>query len=208
MTAALPVGSAPIDRAALVARARDSAPLVRLAAARVTVASRALAEAEHDLWPDFSFGAGYRLGISAPGGTQIDTAHMVGAEVGMTLPVFFAFKQGARVREQSSQLAATRAAADDVALQVETSIEVTIDALERLDRELVLYREELVPQAEQAVLASIADYQVGSVGFVSVLQNWRTQLDVRLAHERLLADQAEQHAVLLALVRVPQRKTP
>ena len=81
-----------------------------------------------------------------------------------------------------------------------TQIERTVDGVERLSREIALYAKEVGPQSHQALDASISDYQMGRVGFVSVLQNWQVVLEVELTVVRLLTEREERLAEMQALV--------
>jgi outer membrane protein TolC len=108
-------------------------------------------------------------------------------------------KQSARWREQRHRLSADRAARASVKLEVDTRVERLADAIERIDEQLELYEGEILTEIDQALDASIADYQVGKVNFVSVLDIWRQQLEARLEYERLLASRAQRVAELRAL---------
>ena len=99
-----------------------------------------------------------------------------------------------------AQLAAAQAGVEATQLELVSLLEQTFDAIERLDAELELYDDEILPQAEAAVDASLSDYEVGKVGFVSVLQNWEVELDSRLMREHLVAERAVRSAELRALL--------
>jgi len=190
--------AAAAGRGELVEQALAASPTLLVARARVSAAERAVAEAEYDRWPDLQLGAGYRIRAVVPGDPSAG-ADMFGATLGVTLPVFMGSKQNARVREARFELAAAREAVESIALDVTAALERALDAVERLDEELALYRKELLPEAQRALDASVSDYQVGGVGFVSVLQNWQTLLTVQLAWERLLSDRSQRLAEVRAL---------
>jgi len=124
---------------------------------------------------------------------------MFSVTFGLTLPIFARSKQKARIREFQYRLAEARALEDSVALEIATRLERLLDAVERLNTEIELYQRELLPEADLALDASISDYQAARVGFVSVLQNWDTELELQIAHERLLADREERLAEVEAL---------
>jgi cobalt-zinc-cadmium efflux system outer membrane protein len=186
------------DRPALAASVKGQNPIVRLHAAQVLVAERALDLASYERWPDFQLGVGYRFRGVVPG-DPTNGADMFGATLGVTLPIWMGSKQNARVRQAREELAAAQADVEAADLDVGTELARTLDMLERLNREIALYRKEVAPQSKQALDASITDYQVGRVGFVSVLQNWQVQLDVELAVVRLLTEREERLAELQAL---------
>jgi|GEM_PF-1540365 len=182
-------------------------PRLGAAGARKLLAERALDEARYDRWPDLGVGLSYRFRGATPGDAS-DGADMVSGLVHVSLPVFLAQKQAARVRERGHQLAAAKAHVADTQLRVTTALRSLRDQLARLNRELALVKKELLPRADAALNASIADYQFAKVGFVAVLQNWQTKLDVELWHERLLVQRAINLARTRALTERQRERKP
>ena len=125
---------------------------------------------------------------------------MFDVTLGLTLPIWMGSKQDARIREVVQELQAAKSGAEAVGLDVVTQLERTLDALERLNREIALYQKQVEMQSHQALSASISDYQVGRVGFVSVLQNWQVELEVELTVVRLLTEREERLAQMHSLV--------
>lgn len=165
-------------------------PRVVAARARVGAAERAIAEAKQDRLPDFQLGAGYRIRAEAQG----DMTHgsdMFVLTFGMTLPVWLGAKQNARVRETVELHAEAQEQVAAVELEAVTQLQQRLDAIERLEIELQLNDREILPEANQALDASITDYQFARVGFVSVLRNWETELDAELEYLRLLTERAQ-----------------
>lgn len=200
-----PANAIQAKREALVAELLTRNPALRTANRRVALAARQLEEARYDRLPDLGLGVSYRFRAEAPGDMSRG-ADMISATLSVSLPVFMGGKQQARVRESALKLQAAQATRDDLALEITTSLHSMIDQLERLDAELHLYDEELLPEADQALDASIEDYQVGRVEFVSVLQNWRTQLRLMVAQQRLIAERAQTRASIRALVGEPLKE--
>jgi outer membrane protein TolC len=187
-----------LPRDALAERAAGANPVLRVSDARIVASERAVEEARYDRLPDLGLAAGYRARWAAAGDAS-DGADMVSFTVSITLPVWMGDKQSARWREQRHRLSADRAARASVKLEVDTRVERLADAIERIDEQLELYEGEILTEIDQALDASIADYQVGKVNFVSVLDIWRQQLEARLEYERLLASRAQRVAELRAL---------
>lgn len=187
------------DRAWLTAQLKKHSPQLAVAERKVETARAALDEARYDLWPDLGVGVAYRARAAAPGDMS-QGADMISATLSISLPVYAGSKQNARIRESGAELGAASAARGDVALQVATALHRAVDEAERLDRELSLYSDELLPEADEALDASVEDYQVARVGFVSVLQNWYAYLDLQLARERLTMERAQTLALIRALI--------
>ncbi len=194
-----PTQPARLDRAALLGRARQQNPAIALARAQALSARRGVREAEMDRWPDFQIGVAYRIRQASPGDMS-QGADMFGVTFATSLPVWTASKQSARVRQSYDELGAADASLNDTTLDVTTRLSQLIDVVDRLDEQIALYDRELAPEANQALDASIEDYQFGRVEFVSVLKNWEVDLETGLARVRLLTDRAERVAEVYALV--------
>jgi cobalt-zinc-cadmium efflux system outer membrane protein len=178
-------------------------PAVVAARARVNAAERAIAVAKKDRLPDFQLGASYRIRAEAQG-DMTHGADMFVLTLGMTLPVWIGDKQNARVRETVELHAEAQEHVAAVELEALTQLQQRLDAIERLEIELQLNDREILPEANQALDASITDYQFARVGFVSVLRNWQTELDSELEYLRLLTERAQ----LLAAVEYLTHTAP
>ncbi len=76
------------------------------------------------------------------------------------------------------------------------------DALTRVQTQqklAVMFRDVIIPQAKQAVAAAESGYRAGRVEFLTVVDNWRKQLDFELAYHRSVA---QLHQDLAELDRV------
>jgi outer membrane protein TolC len=189
----------PLDRARMLDRLAKQNPALALQRRRASVAAAMLAEARYDRWPDLQLSGGYMFRGIVPGDPMSGT-DMFGLSLGVTLPVWAGSKQNARVRETSEQLAAAEATVEATALDQTTELQSTLDTIERLAREIALYRNDVLPHASRALAASTSEYQVGKTEFVALLQNWQALLDTQLDFERLLVERADRLAEVRALV--------
>ncbi|MBT8467829.1 MAG: TolC family protein [Deltaproteobacteria bacterium] len=197
-----------VNRMSLAKAVLSESPYLELARSKVELEGRGVREATYDRAPDLLIGADYRLRGVVPG-DPTQGADMFSVTVGLSLPIFARSKQKARIREFQHRLAEARALEDSVVLEITTRLERLVDAVERLNAEIALYQRELLPEADLALDASISDYQAARVGFVSVLQNWDTELELQIAHERLLADREERLAEVESLTgALLERFTP
>lgn len=197
-----------VDRTRLAREVLGESPFLKVARSEVELQQKSVREARYDRAPDLLIGANYRLRGAVPD-DQTDGADMFSVNLGLSLPIWARSKQKARIREMQYRLAEARALEDSVALEIMTRLERLIDEVERLNSEVDLYQRELLPEADEALNASISDYQVAEVGFVSVLQNWETELELQIEHERLLADREERLAEVETLTgALLERLTP
>ena len=72
--------------------------------------------------------------------------------------------------------------------------------LERLNQQIKLYSQGIMPQAQQAANASLAAYQVGSLEFARLVQNQIAVYEAELKFQEYLKDFEENWADLEILV--------
>jgi outer membrane protein, heavy metal efflux system len=139
--------------------------------------------AGREIWPDLSVGVQYG---QRPG--EMGTERMGSLMVGFSVPVFAGRRQlrmrdeaAAMERMASAELGAASAA---VAARV---IEL-VAGLERDRTLVVLYRTEVLPQAEANVSSALSSYRVGRVDFMTLLDAQMTLNSYRQELYALLAD--------------------
>jgi hypothetical protein len=75
-------------------------------------------------------------------------------------------------------------------LEIGTQLKILSEKISSSNIEIKLYQKEVLPRANKALSASITDYKRAKVGFVSVVENWNTELDLQINYEKLLKDRA------------------
>jgi len=148
--------------AEVLADAESRSPDLRVALLSVKVAERNLDAARQGWFPDLSVSAG----VMPRGSIE----PMWAAQVGITLPVFGASKQSKAVAESASRqeaeaqgAAATRHLVLLRARERRTLLAATLKTVE-------LYRSGLLVQSDAAVQSTLAQYRVGKVNFLAVLE--------------------------------------
>jgi outer membrane protein TolC len=180
----------PVDT--LVGWALAGRPALAAGTERVAAADASLAAARRELYPDFEIGAAYQRRPIYP--------DMVSLTVGVTVPLFAGAKQLPMRREAGALR--DMAAAELAQLRAETVARVVeLRARAVRDRNLGrLYRGTILPQAQSAVGAGLADYRVGRVPFMQVVDNQMTVNRYEIEAIRLLADYQQAAGELGALV--------
>ena len=105
------------------------------------------------------------------------------ARVGITLPVWFGANK-ARKREAAAQHRQAEHAYADARNRLEALAEQVVFEYEDALRKTLLYRDGLVPKAEQALNASYTAYQTGEIDFLNLLDAQRQLLDFQLKLEK------------------------
>tara|TARA_Y100000590_G_C15745701_1_gene1021897 strand:- start:5545 stop:6816 length:1272 start_codon:yes stop_codon:yes gene_type:complete len=148
---------------------------------------KSLEEAKYDRLPDFQLGVNYRVRDEIKG-DMTKGADMVSISVGITIPLWMGSKQNARVSENVNHLMAAKSLRNDVHLKVTTRLRNLIERINSLNDEINLFQKEVLKKSSKALNASINDYKSAKVGFVSVVRNWRSDLDFQLEYEKMLVE--------------------
>ncbi|HEY4564262.1 MAG TPA: TolC family protein [Thermoanaerobaculia bacterium] len=164
---------------------------VRMARAAVATAERRLASARLDLKPDFTPSAG--LATRGPRGPVL----MVNVEI--ELPFWKREKQEPRIRAAEAELESARQ--ELRAAEAETRAEVARLASERgrAERQIVRYREGIVPQSSATFDAARASYLAGRGDFSNLIEDFNLWLEARVQLARREADRYTAWAGLEAL---------
>ena len=179
------------------AQAEARSPELKVARIGVQQAERSLDLARLNRHPDFSVSAGYmpRGGLDP----------MWTASVGITLPVWRKSKQDRAVAEQEDRRAASGWGVEQVRCLLSQRVQERTGDLDAALRVIRLYRSGLLVQSENAFRATLAQYTVGRVPFLSVLE----ALNGWVADQSgLLQAQAQAQAVRIALDELNLGATP
>ena len=116
-----------------------------------------------------------------------DGRNAVSVSLGVSLPLWGA-KYRAGVEQAHGELRAHtqhRAAARNA---MEMEVQEAVVRLETLDRQIDLLDTVLIPQTEEALLATETAYETGQLGVLELLDSERTLIDVRSMRARYLSD--------------------
>jgi cobalt-zinc-cadmium efflux system outer membrane protein len=153
------------------------------------------AAARKDGLPDFTLGLAYT--VIGDRGELIsengDDALL--ATVSVNVPLWRE-KYDAQVREALARRLAAAGARQDAENALEAELSRRVFELEDADRRESLYRDTLMPRAEEALTSTLAAFRTGTAGILEVLDVERTLLEFQLSLERSRADRAVAYAGL------------
>jgi outer membrane protein TolC len=180
----------PPSRAWLDSVAAQQRPMVRAGREELRAAEASETLARRELIPDLQVGIQYGQQRAVPGemgGAGRD--HMASLMVGASLPVFARSRQ-LQMRNEASAMR-QMALADLANMRAETRgrIGEAFASLQRARRLETLYRTEIIPQAEATVASALSAYRVGSVDFMTLLDN---QMSVNRYRQELATLEADQ----------------
>jgi outer membrane protein, heavy metal efflux system len=165
-------------------------PALQQANAMQAQSDAALAIAKRDYVPDFNVGYAYQK--TGPGFRDY---YML--TLGMKVPLYFWRKQTSAVEQAALEKESTSADSYAKRLSVLSDLENQIIALRTTSRVLKLYRDGLIPQAEETLISGTAAYRVGKVDFQTLLSAVIDGLRVKQEYFRTLAD----HEIAIAKIR-------
>jgi outer membrane protein TolC len=179
------------------AQAEADSPELKSAALGIQQAQRSLDLAKLDRHPDFSVSAG----IMPRGAIE----PMWTASVGITLPLWQKNKQQRAVAEQEYRQSASGFAREQVRCLLAQRIQERRSDLEASLQVIRLYRSGLLIQSESTFRATLAQYTVGQLPFLSVLEALNGWISDQSG---LIQAQAQAQATRIALLELNLGPTP
>lgn len=192
----IPIVESELNRESIIADARRNNPDLRALLHTIEREEAGVRLAGGSARPGFVVGFDYiqtgpALDPAMPGsGTD---PWMV--SVGVTLPVWFG-ANGAREREAEANKRSAEYAYTDARNRLTALAERFIFTCRDALRQMRLYRDGLIPKAEQSLNASFTAYQAGEAGVLDLLDSQRQLLELQLQFERSKRDLAVSRAAI------------
>jgi outer membrane protein TolC len=178
----------------------QSSPAVQVARAAVAAAERRLAVSRLDLKPDFSPSAGIA--------TQGSMGNVVTLRFGVELPFRKAQRQEPMIRAAEHELEAARREQADAEAMARAEAARVAARWRQADRQIVRFREAILPQTSTGLDASRASYLAGRGDFSTVVENFGMWLESRVQLARREADRFVAWAESERLVPHPPAPSP
>ncbi|MGQ9921703.1 MAG: TolC family protein [Desulfobacca sp.] len=175
----------------------ESRPQIKALRAQIQKQEKAVALARKDYWPDVNIGVNYSFRENSAMGKRPD---FFTSYVQISLPLWFRSKQAPRLREEEAKQVAAENAYQAALNELAAAVKDRTDRLARLAQQIRLYEQGIIPQAQQAALAALAAYQVGSLDFTRLVQTTLVSYEVELKYQEYLRDFEENWATLEILV--------
>lgn len=187
-----------LDREELLHRLSKSNPVLKKASADVDEARSKTTLMRREWWPEFNVGVGYGYRQDSPEG--MERPDFLSAMVEISLPVFGAWKQGPAVQEMEAM--ARQMSSEQRTMELDLSYELNsmLDEDTRLAKQIELFREGILPQAEATLGASMAEYSVGKVDFEALLMAENAVYSARLELDARIRDRHKVRAAIGGLV--------
>jgi len=187
---------------------RNNRPEIQAALLQIEKNEKRIQLAKKNYWPDVTIGAGFtnvtgrsdRAGLLNP--PDQNGKNIYSFSVGINIPIQRR-KYDAAVAEATEQKIASREGYRDAVNSMEASIRAIGFRIETLQRQISLFENTLLPQAEQALRSTEAAYSTGEVGVLDLLDSERVLLDVRLSLEKFNSDYRKSLAEMERVIGIP-----
>lgn len=184
---------------ALLADAAEASPELRAIRDRIEMYRKRRKLANLNRWPDLTVGVTYNA-VSADGTSPVANGDdQWWLSFGVNLP-FWTDKRDAAEREAVSgmleNIAELTGRQNDLAFRVQ-------DALLKVETQqgmVMLFRDQIIPDARKAVEASQNTYRAGGGDFLTLVDNWNRLLELELMHQQSITQLEQQFAELQRLV--------
>jgi outer membrane protein TolC len=166
-----------------------------------------LALAKRDRLPDFTLGLDYtQVNPNILSNPPDNGRDAVMGSVSVNVPIWFG-KLDAAEREARNNLAASRASARNAANNVGADVRDAWFQATTARDQVALYRQNLLPQAEQTFESSRASYEAGKGSFIDFLDTERSLLNFRLGLVASETELAKALALLERAIGIDLRRT-
>jgi len=184
-----------LNRDALMAMLQERNPELQALGFEIERLNSEVAVARRNFYPDVGIGAEW-MSMSMPGGGREQDV-MIGIE--LNVPIW---RRSYRAGELQARAMARRARYErkDLENNLVARTQRALYEYENSGREVQLYRDVLVPRAQELVGASETAYMAAAVDFLRLIDAQQTLLRFQLARERSRADQQQKLAELEMLV--------
>jgi outer membrane protein TolC len=159
-----------------------------------------IALAKKEFFPDVTLGLDYvQTGDARMAGVSDSGKDPVMLGLSVNLPLWRE-KYRAGVREAVNRYAATRLERQDRANLLTSDLELALFKFQDAQRKIALYRDSLIPKADQNVKVIQSSFETGKSEFLSLIDAERTLLEFQLTYERAVADREQSLSTVEKLV--------
>lgn len=174
--------------------ARSNFPGLKMQEREIDRNQFAVQLAQKEFYPDFSVGYNYLNRTASP--------EMYGLAVNVKVPLYFWRKQRPELESASSSLASAKKQRDNTTSLLYFKLKDSYLVATTSERLINLYGTGVIPQATLSLESATAGYQVGTVDFLTLIDNLVTLLEYELKYYEVLTDFQKALAQLEPLVGV------
>jgi cobalt-zinc-cadmium efflux system outer membrane protein len=174
-----------------------SFPSLKAQKQRISRQQYALELADKEFYPDISVTFNYQNRPAMP--------DMYGLMIGVKLPIFPGQRQRPALTEAASAKAMEEKRLQSIITLLSYKVQEKYLAAKTAERLVSLYKTTLIPQSSLSLESAIAGYEVGSIDFLTLLDNLVTLLNYELNYYEQVSNREKALAALEPLVGITLR---
>jgi outer membrane protein TolC len=150
--------------------------------------------AKKDSYPDITFGIEYMdTGEASNPATPDSGKDPVMAMISASVPIWYG-KNRSALREARYRKAAVEKELEDTGNHLASDLLLALYHFEDAERKVDLYRDTLVPKAEQSLSVAQQGFEAGNTSFLSLVDAQRLLLEFQLLHEGAISERGKRIA--------------
>lgn len=152
-------------------------------------------------YPDFTLGAFYgeRQGNN-PGINAGERSDFLSLKLGLKLPLYAASKQSKAVDQRTAEQLEKEYALQDASNEVVAQINQALTNYQKASEQFSLFKNGIIPQAQQTVASMLAGYRVNKVDFLNLVRSQITLFNYETRYWLALSTAKQSLAELIAAV--------
>ncbi len=154
---------------------------------------KALALAKREYYPDFNFKFAYGQRDNGP---EMKRRDMLSGMMEVNIPIFYKSKQEQKVAAARADLQSSEAQYRAMKNEIQFMITDMFTMLQRVERQLDLYRTGIIPQARLQVNSALSSYRVNKADFMTLLDSQMTAYKYELEYHQALTEYEKNVATL------------
>ncbi|HSC36038.1 MAG TPA: TolC family protein [Thermodesulfobacteriota bacterium] len=162
----------------------ENAPLLAMKERQIAREEEALKLAQKELYPDFFVGAS--PGIMGRAGNGVDGIWEV--SLGLRVPLYFWSKQKPGIEQAALELKGAQEEYNSVNQGLSFNVKENYLNARTAEKLMSLYQKGIIPQTRLSLESAISGYQVGTVDFLTLLDNLVTLFSFELEYHKQFAE--------------------
>ena len=172
-----------IEMEKLISLAEKNRPLLKVWKKVVEQSQTGEKLAKRNYWPDFAIGVAYTQRDDLANGVKMND--FFSAEISLNLPIYFFKKQKYEVQRTQLETASLIEKFQSTINEVHYQIEDALSEIKKYEELITLYRDGIIPQAQQSFNSALSGYQVDKVDFLTLFNNQMTLFNFELDFYRV-----------------------
>lgn len=186
----------------LMEKAMELRPALKAARHRIDRNERMMDFSKKLKLPDLGVAMAYTQRNELTGPMMGEGADFLSMSVAFSLPIKPGNRQSSRVEESKAAVRMAQESYNNILNNVKRDIRIMFADIAKAKELIVLYENQILPQAEQSLNSALSGYQVNKVDFITLLNNQITLFNFRINYYRIISEHEKSIAGIEAAVGV------